>query len=47
MGENTRSITNWSELLPKEEWDKYVPVMSRAQDEGIKYALGGGLAFCE
>ena len=38
---------NWEEFIPDEDWNLYHKVISKAQDEGIEFALGGGLAFSE
>jgi predicted nucleotidyltransferase len=34
-----------SELIPVEEWEAYLPVLEAADEQGIRYCLGGGLAF--
>jgi hypothetical protein len=48
MGENHQlSVLNWGDLVPPEEWDRYVPVFEKASERGIAFALGGGLAFSE
>jgi predicted nucleotidyltransferase len=36
---------DWSELIPDYEWSRYREVMEEATKRGIKFAIGGGLAF--
>ncbi len=35
---------SWPDRLPQERWALYKSVMSRAQQDGIPFAVGGGLA---
>lgn len=35
---------NWDDLIPPEQWAVYRCVLDRAADEGLEFALGGGLA---
>jgi predicted nucleotidyltransferase len=34
-----------SELIPQEEWQAYLPMLDKADEQGLRYCLGGGLAF--
>jgi predicted nucleotidyltransferase len=36
---------DWEELIPEAEWRLYNSVLTAADEQGIAYALGGGLAF--
>jgi hypothetical protein len=49
MGKAVKSVSklsfNWSELVPDHEWKLYSIVLNRALEQGIRFALGGGLAF--
>jgi hypothetical protein len=38
---------DWSRLVSDEEWELYRPVLDAADALGVRYALGGGLAFSE
>ncbi|AIE84036.1 nucleotidyltransferase [Fimbriimonas ginsengisoli] len=38
---------DWSLLVSDEEWELYRPVLDAADARGVRYALGGGLAFSE
>lgn len=43
--ENTADIQPWSQLVPDEAWAAYREVLSRAQQLGIPFGLGGGFAY--
>jgi hypothetical protein len=45
--ESSESGINWEEFIPEEDWQLYYRVISKAQEQGIDFALGGGLAFSE
>jgi hypothetical protein len=36
---------SWAHLIPPEQWSVYERVIKRASERGLKFALGGGLAF--
>jgi predicted nucleotidyltransferase len=38
-------LVNWSEIIPDEEWKLHSSVIQKAQERGLRFALGGGLAF--
>jgi hypothetical protein len=45
--EITPTRINWSELVPRQEWDEYIDLIHLIKQAGIPFALGGGLAFSE
>src|SRR4051812_43085161 len=48
MGENRRNtVIDWEQLIPKEDWEEYEPILRQAEEQKIKFAVGGGLAFSE
>lgn len=38
-------MIDWTELIPEAEWQLYKPVLQQAQERGLQFAIGGGLAF--
>jgi hypothetical protein len=44
--ETIQSI-DWEGLIPREEWEFYKSVIDNFRQKGIRFALGGGLAFSE
>lgn len=33
------------DLIPEEQWTAYAPVLASARDKGLRFAVGGGIAF--
>ena len=44
--ETTRKI-DWEALIPEDEWKLYKSVIDKLREVGIRFAIGGGLAFSE
>src|SRR5437899_2220938 len=44
--ETTQQI-DWEGLIPENEWIQYQSVINELRAKGIRFALGGGLAFSE
>jgi hypothetical protein len=38
---------DWTALVPAEDWAHYARVMDACDERGVRYVLGGGLAFSE
>jgi hypothetical protein len=38
-------MIDWTELIPEAEWKLYRPVLQQAQERGLQFAVGGGMAF--
>ena len=43
-GEQAEEV-RWAQLIPEDQWAVYDRVIRLALDRGLKFALGGGLAF--
>ena len=44
---DTTQPIDWDALIPQDEWDLYKPVIDNLRAKGVRFALGGGLAFSE
>lgn len=44
--ETTQSI-DWEALIPESEWAEYQSVIDKMREKGIRFAIGGGLAFSD
>lgn len=44
-GERRQAEEVLTELVPDEQWNIYAPVLREARDRGLRFAVGGGLAF--
>lgn len=43
----TTGQIDWEALIPEDEWALYKTVIDKVREKGIRFALGGGLAFSE
>jgi hypothetical protein len=43
----TTQQIDWEALIPEAEWCQYKLVLDKLREKGIRFALGGGLAFSE
>lgn len=43
----TQQQIDWDGLIPENEWELYKTVIDKVREKGIRFALGGGLAFSE
>ena len=43
----TTGKIDWEQLIPDQEWQLYKTVIDELRSRGIRFALGGGLAFSE
>ncbi len=43
----TTQQIDWEGLIPESEWTEYRAVVDKMREKGIRFALGGGLAFSE
>jgi hypothetical protein len=44
---DTTGKVDWDALIPEEEWDLYKLAIDNLRERGVRFALGGGLAFSE
>lgn len=43
--EKEEAIKVLEDLIPADQWEAYAPVMRRAEEMGLRFAMGGGLAY--